>query len=176
MRRSWVDRCLMVSAALMLATAEVVGAEEPQSDKAFSSPLVIPGSAFVNDGIDPDGTTFSNGAVVGTGVKVTMVAAVYLPDGAVVDSFRAYVYDNDNACDTNGEDVELFLVRTSLVTGEADTVAIAASSGTSGLVQFLPTHTLNTSRATINNSSYQYWVQMRICSAFHRLNAVVIGY
>jgi len=168
-------RCLVVFAALMLATAGV-GAEEPQSDKAFSPPLLIPGSAFVNDGIDPDGATFSNGAIVGRGVKVLMVAPVYLPHGAVVDSFRAYVYDNDDACDVNGENVELFLVRTSLVTGDMDTVAIAASNGASGLVQFLPTHTLYTSRATINNTSYQYWIQMRICSESHRLNAVVIGY
>lgn len=160
--------------ALLIATQVV--AQSPPGPKAHSAPLVIPGSAFVNDGVDPDGATFSHGSIVGSGVKVNMVAPVYLPDGATVTSFRAWIYDNDDACDTNGEDVELFLVRTSLVTGDADTIAIATSTGSSGLVDLAPTHTLYTSHATVNNSSYQYWVEMRICSASHRLNAVVIGY
>lgn len=143
---------------------------------SYQSPLVIPAAAFVNDGVDPDGATLQNGAIVGTGVKVNMVAPVYLPDGATVDLFRAYIYDNDDVCDTNGEDVDLFLVRTSLVDGTEQTVAIAASDGMSSFVQLVPTHTLYESYATINNTSYQYWIHMRICSASHRVSAVVIGY
>jgi hypothetical protein len=165
---------LVAMAAILSGAPAMAGT--PPTTRAFSSPLVIPGSAFVNDGIDPDGATLGNGAVVGTGIKVNMVAPVYLPDGATVGAFRAYLYDNDDVCDTNGEDIDLFLVRTSLVTGTVDTVAIAASDGASGLTQFVPTHTLYTSKATINNSSYQYWIQMRICSASHRMNAVVVYY
>ncbi|MCD4749229.1 MAG: hypothetical protein K8R59_07635 [Thermoanaerobaculales bacterium] len=174
------ERTVFVMAVLAVVVAALVGpasAEEPYDAKAYFSPMVIPAAAFINDGVNIDGFEFHNGALIGNGVDmVNMVAPVYLPQGATIHSFRAYLYDNDNDCDGTYEDIDLFLNRTSLVTGAIQPIAIATSVGASGSMQFVPTHTLYTSAATVNNDSYQYWIHMRICSLSHRLKAVVIEY
>lgn len=147
----------------------------PTATKAYYSPMVIPAAAFINDGVDIDGFDFRTGGIEGLGDTVHMMAPVYLPDGAKVSSFRAYVYDNTDSCGTQ-PNVDIFLYRTSWVDGHDDTVAITISSAASTFVQFTPVHTLNSTYATINNSSYMYWIDMRICSLSHRLNAVVIEF
>jgi hypothetical protein len=160
----------------VLLTSALGSAEDPAATKAYFAPMVIPAAAFVNDGQNPDGFDFRTGGIEGLGMSTEMVAPVYLPNGATVRGFRAYIFDNTNSCGLNREDVDIFLVRTSLVTGTSQTVAITASDGASGFVDYEPTHTLNSSSATVNNTSYQYWVHMRICSFSHRVNAVVIEF
>jgi hypothetical protein len=161
-------------AALLVSLG--AAAEEPTAAKSYFAPMVIPAAAFINDGQDPDGFDFRTGGIEGLGTPVEMVAPVYLPDGATVRGLRAYIYDNTDSCGSNREDVDIFLVETNLVEGTASTIAITTSSGADGFVDYEPTHTLYAGNATINNGSNMYWLQMRICSPSHRVNAVVIEF
>jgi hypothetical protein len=112
-------------AALALAAWFVPGlarsgaALTPSGNELSSSPLIIPAADFSSDGYLPGDTLFSFAGGYIAGVETSKVqgkgcikAPVYLPRGATITSFAAYVEDRDI---TN--DLVISLRRTRTMTG-----------------------------------------------------------
>ena len=99
-------------AALALAVGFLPGlarsgaALTPPGNELSSSPLIIPAADFSSDGYLPGSTLFSfaGGYTAGVGANKVqgggcLKAPVYLPSGASITSFAAYVSDTDTIND-----------------------------------------------------------------------------
>jgi hypothetical protein len=88
----------------------------PSGNELSSSPLIIPAADFSSDGKLPGSALFSFAGGYTAGVGTSKVqsggcikAPVYLPRGASITSFTAYVYDIDS---TNDLVISLHRIRT----------------------------------------------------------------
>jgi hypothetical protein len=161
------------SAVGILIIAVVLIAADSQAIDGHSPPMVIPAAAFHNDGDDPSGFYFHpNGFIEGDGAPVTMVAAVYLPDSATVESLTLHAVDWTNSCAVPS--VNAWLYRVPIIDSVLTTMAAVATSGSSSAMQ-TPTDT-SVSGAVIHNNMYRYFVRVDLCSQLHDFYAVEIGY
>ncbi len=138
----------------------------------YSSPMVIPAADFSSDGAQPDRTFFSftEGYVRGTGAgQGCLKAPVYLPNGAILDYFYDYVYDNESTYT-----VTVTLDRVRNQTGVHDPMAAIASSGTSDQIQYLGT-VPDTKTNTIDNE-FSYYTTTCLYTLNTRLYAIRISY
>lgn len=138
--------------------------------------LRIPGAAFVNAAranstgqnlivIDPD-----RGYVCGRmgASSEWAVAPAYLPKGAKIQNFLAYLYDNDR-----NSNITLSMRRVRNLTGVSDPVASVASTGASTTIQTPGNNAITNGEV---DDIYSYWVRCRLYSEETRVYAVLIYY
>ena len=143
----------------------------------YSSPLVIPAADFTSTGTNPGSTFFffgdeqnPNGGYVrgnasGDGC---LKAPAYLPDAALVDSFYAYVYDDESTYT-----VSVGLNRVRLSTGIHNLMANVATTGMTDTIQYLGDVTVNPNEV---NNLYSYYVTTCLNGDKTRLYAARIFY
>jgi hypothetical protein len=147
---------------------------EGSGSSDFESPLVITAADFKNNGADVEGYHFHrDGRLEGSGSTVYMVAPVYLPNGAVVRKVVAYVYDNNDSCDS--PDIEVVVAQHDLAeTNVTLIITSAQTTGASGAVQEISGHL--TISPPIDNINFAYWVTVTLCSTSHNFHSVAIYY
>lgn len=120
----------------------------------FTSYVTIPDSAFESrDGVGVTRALGSGGAnPIAPGGTSGLTAAVYLPDGAIITGFRAYLIDNNAALNLNCS-----LLAYDPVGGGSTAVAAVASTGVSAAVQALDAVAIN---HTVNNTNRAYRVNI----------------
>jgi hypothetical protein len=169
--------------------AEPVNAQEPGSDQPgggglapassgnYSSPLVIPAADFSSTGANPGNTFFffgnelnpNGGYVRGTASgEGCLKAPAYLPGGALVDEFYAYVYDN-----VITYTVSVGLNRVYLPTGAYDLMASVATTGMTDTIQYLGDVTVSPNEVS---NLYSYYVTTCLNGDKTRLYAARIFY
>jgi len=169
----------------ILATAPVSAAEPGEIEgvrtRDYTTPLVIPAAAFVNDGNNPEGYEYLK-YLFAAGAPANFVAPVYLPSSAQVSGFSAYLRDpyssGDPDCTGLLVDIRLKLVRVPFFADPAagQDVAHLSTSGSSSSVQYVASSDIDPTRNTIDNFFYNYYVLAEMCAGSHQLNAVVIDY
>jgi hypothetical protein len=96
-----------------------------------------------------------------SGVQGNLYAGVNLPEGAVVIGLDAYVLDNDATAGRDFSNVQLWRQEAAVGTTVGNAVSLAATGSTTGassVIQKLSTSTI--ASATIDNSTYTYWVRV----------------
>ena len=138
----------------------------------YNSPLTIAAAQFIHDGFAPTSYWFSfaDGYIRGANnlQNACMEAPVYLPNGAVLDSFYAYLLDNDASLNVT---VNLRRVRT--LTGVGEVLGDVSTSGQPNTIQYLGDTTISP-----NNVSdlYAYYITTCLNSDNIRLYGVRIFY
>jgi hypothetical protein len=134
-----------------------------------SSLLVIPAAAFTSDGGDPDGFffDFSGGYIDGSGTAC-LKAPAYLPDGAIITSVYASLYDNAAG------NVTVDLRRVSVDTGTSNVMANLGTVADSTAIQQRSDTTI--AYPEISYPDYAYFITTCLNSADHRLYSVQIYY
>jgi hypothetical protein len=96
----------------------------PSGNELSSSPLVIPAADFSSDGYLPGSALFSlkGGYMAGVGTSIVpgggcIKAPVYLPRGASITNFAAYVYDREVYDRETKNDLVISLRRIRTMTG-----------------------------------------------------------
>ncbi len=156
----------LIAAACLVAPASLRAA-------GHSSPLVIPSAAFHNDGQDPEGFWFHpDGYLEGEGDGVIMIAAVYLPQNATVESFTLYAVDGTDSCPVPS--VNAWLYRVEISDGDISMMAVTATSGASSVMQ----ERVDSSIAypVVSNLQYRYFVRVDFCASSHNFYSVAIDY
>ena len=152
-------------------------APESGSGQAFDNAgfvNVIPASAFSQDGLR--GTagayyfSFWDGYLRGSANLPCFKAPVYLPQPAVIESVYASVYDNDATYNVN-----VTLRRVDNYTGQVDTMAALATTGSSGAIQ-VPSVAPVTVGANVNYPGYSYYATVCLGGSNTRLYSVRIYY
>jgi hypothetical protein len=125
-------RALILGALAALALAVVflpgltrsVAALTPSGNELSSSPLIIPAADFSSDGYLPGSALFSfaGGYTAGMGTSKVqgggcIKAPVYLPRGASINSFAAYVYNREVYDPETKNDLVISLHRIRTITG-----------------------------------------------------------
>ena len=143
-------------------------ANEPQGFGG-SSPLVIPAAAFRSDGNDPDGFffDFAGGYMNGDGTAC-LKAAVYLPQGAIVQGVYASVYDNAAG------NVMVNLRRVDRSTGASDVMASLGTTTDGTSIQHVSDETIGFPE--VRYPAYAYYATTCLNYADHRLYSVRIYY
>ncbi|MEN8163326.1 MAG: hypothetical protein ABFS37_04290 [Acidobacteriota bacterium] len=137
------------------------------------APLVIPSAAFHNDGDDPEGFWFHpDGYLEGEGAGVKMIAAVYLPSYATVESFTLYAVDGTDSCPIPS--VNAWLYRVEISNGDVSMMALTATSGASSAMQ----ERVDSSIAypVVSNLQYRYFVRVDFCASTHDFYSIAIDY
>lgn len=131
------------------------------------SPLVIPGAAFSDDGLDPSGTFFSfaGGYVRGSAQDACIKAPVYLPKHARIYEMYASLYDNNATGDMWAR-----LYRVDNYTGVAEMMGEVASTGQSTAIQSLYDSTITT--PDVDYPEYSYYVGTCLAGDTTRLYSV----
>jgi hypothetical protein len=131
--------------------------------------LVIPAAAFSSDGGFPDGFffDFETGYLRGDNFAC-LKAPVYLPQGAVVDSVYASLYDNADGT------VAVTLRRVDVVSGSMDIMAAAGTTTDSTSIQ--QTEDITVSYREVTYPRYAYFLTTCLNSADHRVYSVRIYY
>ncbi len=179
LKRHRVGACLVVATALLLAVAPATAADDGNQgpagpSKSWGSPMVIPAAAFSTDGVDPEGHYYdARGFLNGDGSDNSMVAPVYLPEGATLNKIVAYVYDNSDSCGANAN-VHVYLNRNHLSSAAYEVIGYTGSSGASGSPHPIEDDTID--GGSVNNLVYAYWLHLNMCSTAHELYSVVIYY
>jgi hypothetical protein len=136
-----------------------------------TSPIVIPAAAFTNTGTDPDGFWFNgSGGYVDGWDSACLKTAVYLPNGATVDSVWATVYDNDAV-----DNVVIYLRRVYYLNpATVDTMATVSTAGTNPNVY--TDSDSGVSNPLIVYPDYSYYLYSCLDSTSTRIYAVRIYY
>lgn len=147
---------------------------EVRSIRAFGSgrPHVIPAAAFVADGANPDSYFFPFGGGYMQGDAQNygcLVAPVYLPDGAIIDTVVASVYDNDDTYNMN-----VAIRRVDNFNGGANTLATVATNGKLSGIQVLDDTTIEYPK--VEDPYYSYYATVCINSSLIRLYSIRIYY
>jgi hypothetical protein len=168
------------------ASIQETGSDQPGGDGLapaaatsgnYSSPLVIPAADFSSSGANPGNTFFffgdeqnpNGGYVRGIASGVgCLKAPAYLPDGGLVDSFYAYVYDNESTYT-----VSVGLNRVRLSTGVHDLMASVATTGITDTIQYLGDVTVS---PNVVSNQYSYYVTTCLNGDKTRLYATRIFY
>lgn len=162
------------------ASAQETGSDQPGGNSLapaaatsgnYSSPLVIPAADFSSSGANPGNTFFffGGGYVGGTASgEGCLKAPAYLPDGALVDSFYAYIYDNESTYT-----VSVSLNRVLLSTGVHDLMASVATTGITNTIQYLGDVTVS---PNVVSNQYSYYVTICLNGDKTRLYATRIFY
>lgn len=150
---------LLPLALLMAVTLAAAGQATGPDAVQESSSILVPAAEFVDEGLtafdfaydEPGGYTY-----LITDTLACMQAPVYLPDGATVNSFGGYVYDDDPA----GRIRYIELRRVSYLPGAATNSEVMAETSTANedaaaVVVFAPAGTLNF--ALVDTSVYVYY-------------------
>lgn len=131
--------------------------------------LVIPAAAFSSDGGFPDGFffDFETGDLRGD-TFACLKAPVYLPEGAVVDSVYASLYDNADGT------VAVTLRRVDVVSGSMNIMAAAGTTTNSTSIQ--QKEDITVSYQEVSYPRYAYFLTTCLNSADHRVYSVRIYY
>jgi hypothetical protein len=131
--------------------------------------LAIPAAAFSSDGGFPSGFffDFETGYLRGDSFAC-LKAPVYLPQGAVVDSVYASLYDNAYG------NVAVTLRRVDVVSGSIEIMAAAGTTTNSTSIQQKGDVTI--SYQQVSYPRYAYFLTTCLSSADHRIYAVRIYY
>jgi hypothetical protein len=143
--------------------------------KAYGSPLTIAPAEFNSTGSQPGAIRIlaSSGFLYGDDTNsALMVAPVYLPHGATIESFWARVRDDDESCPAS--DIQLKLWRVNKNTGETDEMSRLETSGSGSAPQWLLD--VDVVYPEISYPDYSYYVELKMCAQEHRLHAVEIFY
>ncbi len=144
------------------------GATDEVSASGFStSPIVIPAAAFSSE--DESDQFFFNlmfGYTEGD-PYACLKAPVYLPHGATITSFYAYLYDNNDP-----SNITVMLRRAGSLTGAQADMGQISTTGTGTSIQYLGDTTI--SPADVSNL-YSYWLSTCVNSNT-RIHAVRIFY
>jgi len=135
----------------------------------YTSPLVIPAAAFTSDGGDPDGFffDFGGGYVNGSGTAC-LKAPAYLPNGSIITSVNAFLYDNASG------NVTVNLRRVNVDTGTSNEMANPGTVADSTAIQQRSDTTI--AYPEISYPDYAYYVTTCLNYADHRLYSVHIYY
>ena len=137
------------------------------------APLVIPAAAFHNDGEDPSGFWFHpDGHLEGSGYGVKMIAAVYLPQNATVESFTLFAVDATDSCEVPS--INAWLYRVEISNGDLSMMAVTATSGASPFMQERVDSSID--YATVSNLQYRYFVRVDFCAYTHDFYSISIDY
>jgi len=142
--------------------------------KEYDSPLFIPAADFRTDGEFPEAQYYSpagywQGDDLG---GVFLMAPVWLPDGADIDSVWQFAADNDD--DGLNEDIFMGMRRVDNYTGEASGIAGMSTSGESGNMQ--TPHELNPTFPIVDYPGYAYWLWVQVCSTDHEVYGAMVFY
>ncbi len=142
--------------------------------ESWGTPLVISAADFRNNGNDREAFYFSpNGYLTGEGSIVLMIAPVYLPNDATVQTLAAHVYDNSMSC--ANPNITLWLNRVGAGTGTGmENMASVSTSGATSSMQTISTSSV--SHPVVDNLRYTYYAAVMMCSNSHELHSVVIDY
>lgn len=158
---------------LGLAVALGLMAVGPAWSAGHGAPLVIPAAAFHNDGEDPNGFWFNPGGYLeGNGYGVKMIAAVYLPQNATVESFTLYAVDATDSCEVPS--INAWLYRVEISNGDVSMMALTATSGASPVMQERVDSSI--AYATVSNFMYRYFVRVDFCALTHDFYSISIDY
>ncbi len=131
-----------------------------------ASPVVVPGAAFRSDGHTSTTVFFSfSGGYIRGNTSGCVMAPVYLPNYARINSIFASIYDNDA---TNN--VWLDFYRLDNYTGTAELIGTVNSTGNSTTIQ-TPYDYLS-SNNLVDYPTYSYYVATCMASADHRIYSV----
>jgi hypothetical protein len=135
----------------------------------YTSPLVIPAADFSDDGNDPDGFyfDFAGGYINGDGTAC-LKAPVYLPNGVVVTSVWASLYDNAPGS------VMVRMRRVDVSSGTSNVMASLGTESDSTAIQQRSDSSIGD--AQIDYPSYAYYLTVCLNYAGHRLYSVRIYY
>lgn len=138
----------------------------------YDSPLFIPAADFRTDGLYPEAQSYSIGGYwKGDDLGgVYLIAPVWLPAEAEINSVWLFAVDDDDDCST--EDMTMWLARVDNYDGSVDGMAGVSTSGSTGNMQ--TPHENNPSFSTIEYPLYSYWLTARICSTDHELYGAMI--
>lgn len=159
----------------VLSMAVVLGlmAVAPVWAAGHGAPLVIPAAAFHNNGEDPNGFWFHpDGHLEGSGFGVKMIAAVYLPQNATVESFTLYAVDGTDSCEVPS--INAWLYRVEISDGDISMMAVTATSGASPFMQERVDTSID--YATVSNLQYRYFVRVDFCAVTHDFYSLSIDY
>lgn len=158
---------------LSVAVALGLMAVAPVWATGHGAPLVIPAAAFHNDGDDPNGFWFNPGGYLeGDGYGVKMIAGVYLPQNATVESFTLYAVDGTDSCEVPS--INAWLFRVEISDGDVSMMAVAATTGASPLMQERVDSSID--YATVSNLQYRYFVRVDFCGYTHDFYSISIDY
>lgn len=140
----------------------------------YDSPLFIPAADFRTDGLYPEAQSYSVGGYwKGDDLGgVYLMAPVWLPDGAEINSVWLFAVDNDGDCST--ADISMWMQRVDNYNGSVDGMAVVSTSGSLGNMQ--TPHETNPSHPTIEYPDFSYWLTVRVCSTDHELYGAMIFY
>ena len=160
-----------VDSARALVTAEKAAAEVRKAGKGIGgvSPMVIPAAAFSSKGNDASSAYFSVPTGYWRGNSLPggcLQAGVYLPQGALITSIYASMYDNDPAAT-----VSVTLTRTSNteIHQYSDIATLATSSNSTDMQTAGDT---SIDHPVVDYPAYTYWVSTCLASVDTRLYSV----
>jgi len=161
-------------AGIILGVVVALTALPTHALEGYSSPMVVPAAAFHNDGEDPSGFFFHpDGYLEANGSPVSMYAAVYLPDGATVESVTLKAVDGSDTCSAQAS-VTAVLDRASISSETIHQMALVSTTGASSTMQSPTDSTVF--YETISNIHYRYYLRVLLCSASHHFYSVEINY
>jgi hypothetical protein len=154
--------------------AQVDAGGRDRGSKSWGEPLVVSAADFRTNGNHRESFYFSpNGYMTGEGEIVTLIAPVYLPDGATVRNVTAHVYDNSSSC-ANPE-ILVWLNRVGANTGTGvQTMASMSTTGAESRMRTVSSSSI--AYAEIDTFRYTYYAAVMLCSVAHELHSVVIYY
>jgi len=163
-----------------------------EAQDGFTSPLIIPAAEFEHTGVDDltrsDRFSESYGFVstVSTTTQTTVMAPVYLPNGATITRFEAAVADlvsynpDGSGCPRWYPDVVVDLKSNHYdeVPYPQDSNVVTHASVTSqidtGFTHITASTSINT--PVIDNLNQIYWISVSFCSQFQTFQGVRIHY
>jgi hypothetical protein len=159
------------------ASGRPSGREAASGNEFSTSPLVVPAADFVSDGLMPGSTFFNFTGGYVRGIGTTPVAGagcirapVYLPPTAAINSFFAYVYDNDTTLTVT---VTVSLQRIRTLTGIYDLLGQVSTSGADASIQYIGNNIIDFS---IVDNKHAYYLTTCLKTQDTRLYAVRIFY
>ena len=142
--------------------------------KDYASPLFVPAADFRTDGLYPEAQSYSlSGYWKGDSLGgVYLMAPIWLPHGAVINSVWLFAVDDDDSC--SSQDVTLWMQRVDNYTGSVDAMATMSTTGSTTNMQ--TPYEGNPTHPTIAYPDFSYWLTVRVCSLDHELYGAMIFY
>jgi hypothetical protein len=175
----WAESRESAPQELVFAGAPIAQVNSPLAFDA-EAPLTIPAAAFKDAGAEIGVSyenyffTFAGGYLHPNGGATCLRAPVYLPDGYIMTTFRAFVWDSSAELNFT-----LQLRRKNMLNlNNSIALASITTSGALEEVQPLETALAANDNAIVNNSIYTYYVALCMpdVSTAHRLYAVEIDH